>query len=325
MRLLVTGGAGFIGSNICETLVSEGHEVTVLDNLSTGRRENLKELRTHQRLHLIVGDARNRNLTAELGKNCDCIIHLAAYKIPKEGHAEETLLNNTAMGHSVFEAARVNDCKVVLASTSDVYGRTKKIPSSEDDDLVLGTSRVLRWSYSISKLFNESLAHAYQKSYGVRFVVLRYFNVYGPKENLTWRGGPQSVFIENILDMKPITIHGDGTQERCFTYVSDVVDGSVLALKHEEANGHIINIGNNETEISIINLARMIAGLCGASSRVQMEYIPHERLFGEYHEIERRVPDISKARNLLAFSPKVDLTTGLTRTIAWHRSLRTAL
>lgn len=322
MRFLITGGAGFIGSNLCEALIREENDVLVIDNLSTGRNVNLAPLLEKHRVEMVVEDARNFDVMSKLAKGCHWIVHLAAYKIPKEGHAEETLLGNTTIGHAVFEAARINNCKVALASTSDVYGRTRKLPLSEDDDLVLGTPRVLRWSYAISKIFEESLSFAYAHTYGVESVILRYFNVYGPRENLTWRGGPQSVFVENILDAKPIIMHGDGTQSRCFTYVSDIVDATIRAIETPRALGEIINVGNDQTEISITNLAKLISELCGANQGVEMQYIPHQTLFGEYHEVERRIPDISKAKKILGLVPKVDLKTGLIRTIDWHRSLR---
>lgn len=322
MRFLITGGAGFIGSNLCESLAHAENEIAVIDNLSNGRIENLSPLLENSRVQVAVEDARTPSVMTKLAKDADWIIHLAAYKIPKTGHAEETLRGNTEMGHAVFEAARIDDCKVMLASTSDVYGRTKKLPLSEDDDLVLGTPRVPRWSYAISKIFEEALAYAYARTYGSQSVILRYFNAYGPKENLAWRGGPHSVFIENILESKPIVIHGDGSQTRCFSYVSDIVDATIKAVETPEAIGEIINIGNDQTEISIANLAKLILDQCDASDRIEVQYVPHEALFGEFHEVERRVPDITKARKLLGFAPKIDLRTGLTKTIDWHRSLR---
>jgi UDP-glucose 4-epimerase len=321
MRFLITGGAGFIGSNLCESLAHTSSEIVVVDNLSNGRTENLGSLLEKNRVELAVDDARNLRVVTKLANDCDWIVHLAAYKIPKDGHAEETLLGNTAMGHAVFEGARIKDCKVLLASTSDVYGRSRKLPLNEDDDLVLGTTRVLRWSYAISKLFEESMAYAYARTYGVQSVILRYFNVYGPKENLTWRGGPQSVFIENILKSEPIVVHGDGTQSRCFTYVSDIVEATAKAIQTPSAVGEIINVGNDQTEISIKDLAKLIMNQTGTNGRTEIQYVPHETLFGEYHEVEKRVPDITKARKLLGFVPKVDLKTGLTKTIEWHKSL----
>jgi UDP-glucose 4-epimerase len=210
----------------------------------------------------------------------------------------------------------------VLASTSDVYGRNPKLPFSEENsDSVIGSSKAPRWAYAVSKLFDEHLALAYQDAYGFPVVLLRFFGSYGPKQHLSWWGGPPPVFIEAVLNDKVIPIHGDGSQTRSFTFVSDTVDGIYAAIVRSEANGQIINIGSTE-EVTILDLARTIKRLSNTPGELRIEFVPYESFTGKkYEDVMRRVPDTALCERLLGVKAKVTLDEGMSRTIAWQRNV----
>lgn len=320
-KILVTGVAGFLGSHLLDKLLDSGHEVVGIDNLSMGRLENIAEQINNQAFKFLQRDVTEPSTFCDLEKSFDCIVHLAAFKIPRYGKAIDTLKINYRGTENILELARQLGCKCVLASTSDVYGRNPNLPFREDDDSVIGSSKVARWSYAISKLFDEHLAFAYQESFGIPVTILRFFGSYGPRHHLTWWGGPQSVFIEAVLNNQEIPIHGDGLQTRSFTYVSDTIEGIYAAIIKPEANGEIFNIGSNH-EITILDLAKLIKNLCNTSNELKLKFIPYESFTGrKYEDVRRRVPDITYCEKKLGVRPKVGLEEGLTRTIEWHRSL----
>lgn len=323
MKILVTGAAGFIGSNLTQGLLARGHTVLGLDNLSQGYLLNLEEVQTHKKFRFIEGDIRDARLLNRITKGCDVVIHLAAYKIPRYSDAMDTLLINSQGTIAVLDAAAKYHAKAVVASTSDVYGKNPQIPFSEDSDLVIGRPEVKRWSYAISKMFEEQLTFAYHERYGIDIVVLRFFGGYGPNQNLTWWGGPQSVFINAAIDNQEIPLHGDGLQTRSFTYVSDHVDGIVAVTEKAAANNEVFNIGNTY-EITIKDLALKIWGLIRPDEPPKLTITPYET-FGKYEDVRRRVPNIEKARQLLGFEPKVDLDTGLRAAIRWQIQRRRQL
>ena len=252
----------------------------------------------------------------------ECLVHLAAFKIPRYGKAIDTLKINYMGTEAVLEFARKLDCKCVLASTSDVYGRNPKLPFSEEhSDSVIGDSKAPRWAYAVSKLFDEHLALAYQDAYGFPVTLLRFFGSYGPRQHLSWWGGPQSVFIDAVLNDTVMPIHGDGQQTRSFTYVSDTVDGIYAAITKARANGEIINIGSTE-EITILELAQRIKRLSNTPGELKIEFIPYESFAGaKYQDVMRRVPDTTLCRKLLGVSAKVSVDEGLGRTIEWQRGV----
>ncbi len=219
----------------------------------------------------------------------------------------------------MLEFARRHGCKCVLASTSDVYGRNPQVPFSEErSDLVIGSSLSPRWGYAVSKLFDEHLAFAYADSYGFPVVVLRIFGSYGPRQPLSWWGGPPPVFIDAVLNDKVIPIHGDGQQTRSFTYVSDTIDGIYAAMLRDEANGRVLNIGNDE-EITILDLAKRIKEASGTAGALKYELVPYESFTGKkYEDVRRRVPDTALAQDVLDFRAHVGLDEGLRCTIAWQ-------
>jgi UDP-glucose 4-epimerase len=251
-------------------------------------------------------------------------VHLAAFKIPRYGNAIDTLLINSQGSYSALQVAKEQGAKFVITSTSDVYGKNLELPFSETSNCVIGPSTVARWSYAVSKLYDEHLAFAFAEAYNIPVTIIRVFGSYGPRQNLSWWGGPQSVFIDAILRGETIPIHGDGLQTRSFTFVSDTAGGIQGAVENDAANGHILNIGSTH-EISIVDLAKMIHRLCGTKEELKLQFVPYNEINGKkYEDVMRRVPDVSKASELLGFRAKVSLEDGLRRTIEWQRAIRIA-
>jgi UDP-glucose 4-epimerase len=318
-KILITGVAGFLGSHLLDRFLAAGHTVVGIDNLSMGRLSNIEHHLSDDRFVFLQRDVTQRVAFVDLDGDFDCIVHLAAFKIPRYGKAIDTLRINYQGTDQVLQFATEIDCKCVLASTSDVYGRNPKVPFNEDDASVIGSSKVARWGYAVSKLFDEHLAFAYQDSYGIPVTLLRFFGSYGPRQHLTWWGGPQSVFIDAVLNEREIPIHGDGLQTRSFTYVSDTVEGIYAAAMNPAANGEILNIGSTH-EITILDLAKIIHRLSGAAGEPNIKLVPYESFTGKaYEDVRRRVPDVTRCEQILGVKSKVGIEEGLLRTILWQR------
>ena len=318
-KITVTGAAGFIGSNLCAGLLERGYQVTGIDNLSMGNMSNLEGCLNAKNFTFHKEDVRNASAISAICADADVIVHLAAYKIPRYGNAIDTLLINHQGTKNILDAAREQRKKVVLASTSDVYGKNTQLPFREDSDLVIGPSTVSRWSYAVSKIYDEHLALAYRDAYELPVSILRFFGGYGPHQHLSWWGGPQSVFISAVLRGEPMEIHGDGSQTRSFTYISDHVDGIIRVIESERANGEIFNLGSTH-EITILGLAEKINTLIRGHEEPLIKFVPYTSFTGKpYEDVMRRIPDISKARDLLGYQWKVHLEEGLETTIAWQR------
>lgn len=315
---LVTGAAGFLGSNLCRVLLERGHAVQAVDNLSQSTMLNVEPFLGHPRFRFAREDVRDEAAMHRLAEGAVVLVHLAAFKIPRYGNALDTLLVNTHGTESLLKAAAAVKARLVFASTSDVYGKNPRLPFAESDDLHLGETTVKRWAYATSKIMDEHLCFAYQQERGVRVTIVRLFGSYGPGQNRTWWGGPQSVFIDSALRGQPMDVHGDGQQTRSFTYVDDAVDGIVRAMLSERAVGEIFNIGNTKP-VTIQSLAEMVWRLAG-TGEPKIRRVSYQA-FGRYEDVRARVPDIGKARELLGFEPRVGLEDGLTRTIAWQRSV----
>lgn len=322
MKVLITGAAGFIGSNLTQALLNRGYSVVGLDNMSQGSPANMQTFAQHPQFKLYTDDIRDEAATLRAAQGCDAIVHLAAYKIPRYSDALDTLMINSLGSESIVKAALAHNARVLAASTSDVYGKNPSVPFSETSDLVIGNPDVKRWAYAISKMFEEQLLFAYHERYGLDVVIFRFFGGYGPNQNLTWWGGPQSVFINCALDDTPIPIHGTGQQTRSFTYVSDHVAGIIAAIETPAANNLVFNLGNTY-EITIADLARLVWRLV-RDDEPKIQFIPYET-FGKYEDVQRRIPDITRAREILGFEPKVDLETGLRITIDWQIERRRML
>lgn len=321
MKVLITGVAGFIGSNLAAELLERGHSVVGFDNMSQGDPLNMEAFQNHPAFTMVEEDIRDEAAVMRASEGCDVLVHLAAFKIPRYSDALDTLQINALGSESVAHAALKYGCKVVAASTSDVYGKNPDLPFNESSNMVIGDPTIKRWAYAISKMFEEQLLFAFHDRHGIDVVLLRFFGGYGPNQNLTWWGGPQSVFIGNALDDEEMTVHGDGQQTRSFTYVSDHVAGIIGAIEKPEANNLVFNIGNTH-EVTIEHLARLIWRLVrGADSEPKITFIPYET-FGKYEDVMRRVPDNSRAKEILGVTPQVDLETGLRKAIEWQVARR---
>jgi UDP-glucose 4-epimerase len=321
MKVGVTGVAGFIGSNLADALIERGHAVIGLDNLSMGSLRNIEHLESSSAFDFHKIDVRDLEGMRRVFAPADVIVHLAAFKIPRYGKAIETLEINNFGGRNAFELGRDGNRRVVLASTSDIYGKNPNLPFREDSDSVIGPATISRWSYAVSKLYDEHLAMAYQSSYGVPVTILRFFGSYGPRQHLSWWGGPQSVFIEAVLKDQPIDIHGDGSQTRSFTYISDLVDGIVRAIEYDKEPAAIFNLGNTD-EVTILQLAELVHELCRTGKPPRFNIVPYHSLGGgKYEDVMRRVPDITRASEVLGFLPRVPLREGLELTIPWQRRI----
>lgn len=318
--ILITGVAGFVGSNLAQRLLDKGYQVRGIDNLSQGFKRNIEHLSGNPSFIFYEADVCEAATVLKISEKSDCIVHLAAYKIPRYGNALATLTINTKGTESVLEAARKNKCKVVFSSTSDVYGKNPQLPFSEKSAMVLGETTIKRWAYAVSKIYDEHLCFAYQEEYGVPIVILRYFGGYGPHQNLTWRGGPQSVFINAAFKKERIPIHGDGTQTRSFTYIADIVESTVAAVENEKAAGEVINVGSNH-EICIKELAVLIWKMINKDTDPLFEFLSYDNFSGKYEDVQKRVPDITKAKNIFGFVPKITLEEGLAYTIDWQRKV----
>jgi UDP-glucose 4-epimerase len=319
-KFLITGAAGFLGANLVERVVADGHSVLAMDNLSMGKLANLEGLLGRPGVEFLQADVTQASAFEKVAGDYDVIVHLAAFKIPRYGKAIDTLKINYQGTENALEYARRTGCKAVLASTSDVYGRNPKLPFSEEgSDSVIGSSKSPRWAYAVSKLFDEHLGLAYADAYGFPVTILRFFGSYGPRQHLSWWAGPQSVFIDCVLNDKPIPVHGDGLQTRSFTYVTDTVEGIYQSMIRDQANGEIINIGNTQ-EITILELAKKIKLLSGTPGELKIDFTPYASFSGKkYEDVMRRVPDVALCEKLLGVKAQVDIDDGLARTIEWQR------
>lgn len=311
MHYLITGGAGFIGSHLAEQLLQEGHQVTILDDLSTGFIRNIEHLKGRPGFRYVIDTLFHRPLLAELIDDSDAVFHLAAavgVRLIVESPVR-TIEINVKGTETVLDFANKKNKKVLIASTSEVYGKANKIPFSETDDSVFGPTSKSRWSYACSKALDEFLALAYWREKRLPVVIARLFNTVGPRQTGRY-GMVVPTFVRQALRGQPITVYGDGAQSRTFTYVNDTVRALIGLIQHPGAAGEIFNIGG-EQEISIAELARLVKTMTGSVSEIR--YIPyHEAYEAGFEDMFRRVPDISKIRELLDFRP----TRGIRETLA---------
>jgi UDP-glucose 4-epimerase len=315
---LVTGGAGFIGSHLVDVIVREGGRVTVLDDLSQSSGENLAAYATDSRVRFVQGSILDEAAVSQAMDGCTHVFHLAAvigvrYVVddPLRG-----ILTNVRGTEIVLAEALRRGCRVLIASSSEVYGRGINPPLREDGDALIGPTSVPRWSYALSKGLDEHLALAYHRQHGLAVSAVRYFNIYGPR-CLPGGYGVIARFAERALTGRPLIVHGDGEQSRCFTYIDDAVQGTLLAGTMEASNGEVVNLGSTR-ETTIKELAHLIGEAVGGDVGVQ--HIPHEVEYGPgFEDTRRRMPDVGKAERLLGFRASVSLEDGLGRTLAWWR------
>ena len=302
MRALITGGAGFIGSHLAETLLAQGHEVVALDNLSTGRMENVRHLQADPRFQLVIGSILDERLMDKFVERCDVVFHLAAAVGVQliVNHPLESLTTNIRGSEIVLDMACRYHKKVLITSTSEIYGKNTNGPLKEDEDRILGSALKSRWSYATAKAVDEILAYTYWKEKGLPTVIVRLFNTVGPRQTGSY-GMVIPRFVQQALKGEPITIYGNGKQSRCFLFVKDAAEAMAKLMDLPEATGEAFNLGSQE-EVSIEDLARQVIELTGSSS--QLVYIPYDKAYEQgFEDMDRRVPDISKARRFIGFAP----------------------
>lgn len=318
MKILITGGAGFIGSHLAERLLERGDEVCIIDDLSTGAIENITAIKNHPKLTYHIDTVRNYRLTAELVDMCDVVYHLAAAVgvrliVESPVNTIETNIRGTDI---ILSLAAKKRKRVVITSTSEVYGKRNRVPFSEDDDLVMGATSKGRWSYACSKAIDEFLAIAYWKEKRVPTVIVRLFNTVGPRQTGRY-GMVIPNFVQQALTGQDITVYGDGAQTRCFTHVNDVVGALIRVAEHPRAVGEVYNIGSDH-EVTILELARRIKAMTGSESRIIFK--PYDEAYEEgFEDMMRRVPDISKIRALIGYAPRTGLEGILESVIDYHR------
>jgi UDP-glucose 4-epimerase len=317
-KILITGGAGFIGSHLCELLVHNGHSVVAIDNLTTGRLENIVHLLPMPGFQFVRENITNSQVLDRLTSEADLLVHLAAVvgvKLIVEDPVN-TIATNIMGTEAVLTTANRYGCKVMLASTSEVYGKGSKVPFNEEDDCVMGPTSHSRWSYATSKAIDEFLGLAYYRQFGLPVVVMRFFNTVGPRQ--TGRYGmviPR--FVRQALSNEPITIYGDGEQSRCFADVADIIGAIYKLSSHPSAVGQVYNVGSTE-EVTIRELAERVITATGSQS--QIIYVPYEEAYAPgFEDMRRRVPDLEKVYQLIGYEPTFSLDDTLKRVVDFER------
>jgi len=321
MKGLITGGAGFIGSHLAERLLKDGHKVAVIDNLSTGSLKNVEGFKGHSSFEFIKGDICDAELMEALTEQCDVIFHLAAAVgvnliVNDPVHTIETNIGGTEV---VLESANKFGKKILLASSSEVYGKSEIAPFSEDDDIVLGSTRLSRWSYACSKAVDEFLGLAFHQQYKLNVVIGRFFNTIGPRQTGQY-GMVAPRFVQKALRNEPILIYGTGRQRRCFCYVGDLIDAITGLMSCEEAAGKVYNIGSNE-EITIEGLADKIIEMTDSKSK--KEFVSYEEAYGmPIEDMMRRVPNVERIKKTTGWEPKTSTDKALRLIIEYFRQAK---
>jgi nucleoside-diphosphate-sugar epimerase len=316
MKVLITGGAGFIGSHLSDRLIEAGHRVTAVDDLSTGRQENVAHLEGAPGFQFVHESIMHEAVMDRLVSECDVVYHLAsAVGVELIVSRPVEVIERCILGTEiVLRTAHRYKKKVLLTSTSEVYGKNQRVPFSEDDDRVLGPTTKSRWSYSCAKAIDEFLALAYLKEKKLPIIIVRLFNTVGPRQTGQY-GMVVPRFVQQALSGKPLTVYGDGSQQRCFGYVGDVVGALVGLMEHPGAVGQIFNIGNTE-EVSILELAKRVIKLTNSSSTITL--VPYDVAYeAGFEDMARRIPDLSRVKSLIGYQPKVSLDEIINR-IAHH-------
>jgi UDP-glucose 4-epimerase len=322
LRVLITGGAGFIGSHLADAYLNRGDEVFVIDDLSTGTFENIQHLKTNPRFHYTIDSVHNQPVTAELVDQCDVVFHLAAavgVKLIVESPVR-TIETNVRGTEVLLAIANKKKKKVLVASTSEVYGLSTEVPFREDGNLVMGATTKGRWSYACSKAIDEFLALAYWRERKLPTIIVRLFNTVGPRQTGQY-GMVIPTFVKQALAGRPITVYGDGEQQRCFGYVGDVVGALIKLMDRPEAVGQVFNIGSNQ-EITIVDLAKRIKELTKSDSEIV--FVPYDEAYEEgFEDMPRRIPDITKIKELVGFRPEMSLD-GILQSVIEYQSGRPA-
>lgn len=323
MKILITGGAGFVGSHLADKLIGQGHDITVIDDLSTGRYSNVEHLEGHERFRLIIDTVLNDKLMEELIRESDRVFHMASavgVRLIMEQPVKtiETIFHGTDV---VLKFCSRYRKRVLIPSTSEVYGKGASIPFREEDDLLTGATDKHRWAYACAKTLDEFLALAHWKETRLPAVVVRLFNTVGPRQTGQY-GMVVPRFVHAAMRNEPITVFGDGTQQRCFGHVLDVVEGLSKMLETPQCFGQVVNLGNDE-EVSILGLAEKAIELTGSKSEIR--YIPYEEAYGDgFEDMRRRVPGLEKARKLIGYQPTRSLNDIINDVAAEYRTTSAA-
>lgn len=318
MKYLITGGAGFVGSHLADKLINEGHEVTVIDDLSTGRYSNVEHLEGNSKFRLIIDTVLNEKLMEELIRDTDRVFHMASavgVRLIMEQPVKtiETIFHGTDV---VLKFCSRYRKRVLVPSTSEVYGKGVSVPFKEEDDLLTGSTDKHRWAYACAKTLDEFLALAHWKETRLPVVVVRLFNTVGPRQTGQY-GMVVPNFIKSALSNKPLNVYGDGTQARCFGHVLDIVEGLAKAIENSECFGQVINFGNNE-EISILDLAKRVVEKTGSKSEIR--FLTYDEVYGEgFEDMQRRVPSLEKAKRLVGYQPTRTLDNIITDVVEEFR------
>jgi len=319
MKILITGGAGFIGSHLAEKLLMEGNQVHIIDNLSTGRLENIEAFKDHPKFSYTIGTILNRELMDKLMTKCDQVYHLAA-AVGVKYIIENPLLSlktNIVGTDNVLELANKYKVKVLITSTSEIYGKSEKVPFGENDDRLLGSTQISRWGYSCSKAIDEFMALAFFREKKLPVVIVRCFNTVGPRQTGQY-GMVVPKFIKAALLDQPIVIYGNGKQSRCFADVSDVVDAFLKLMNSKNCEGEVFNVGTTES-ISIEDLALKVKTMCASKSKI--EYMSYEDAFEEgFEDMMHRMPDLSKIKEFIGYEPQYKLDDIITRMIEYYEN-----
>jgi len=319
MHYLVTGGAGFIGSHLVERLLGDGHDVTVLDDLSTGRPDNLAGVRAHERLQIIRDSVASERTVDVAVANCDVVYHLASAVgvkliVDQPVQTIRTIIRGTEV---VLEAAYRFNRPVLITSSSEVYGKGTRVPFAEDDDVVMGSTAHTRWCYAYAKGIDEFLGIAYHRQFSLPVTIVRLFNTVGPRQ-VGMYGMVLPRFVQAALAGRPLEVYGDGKQSRCFCHVSDIVAALVKLIETPGAHGHVFNLGSNE-ETTIEDLAKRVIALTGSKSTIQ--FIPYEQAYGQqFDDLPRRVPKLDRIREAIGFAPMWSLDQIIKSVVEEHRS-----
>ena len=318
-RILITGGAGFIGSHLADALLARGQRLVLLDDFSTGRRDNIKHLRNAPRLEVIEGSTLDRKLVDDLVASTDATLHLASAVGVQliVSSPLSSLLGNVRGTDNVFASAVRHGKRLLFTSTSEVYGKNSAGPLNEDADRILGSAFKSRWAYAMAKGFGEALAHGYYRDCRAEVIVARLFNTVGPRQTATY-GMVLPRFVRQALAGEELTVYGNGTQTRCFTHVADTVQALLLLLDHDDAIGQLYNVGS-ETEIPVIELARRVIEATGSDSKIEL--IPYEDAYGEgFEELGRRKPETRAIRQLTGWEPTRTIDDAINDVIVHERS-----
>jgi UDP-glucose 4-epimerase len=321
-RVFITGGAGFIGSHLSEYLLSLGYEVTIVDDLSTGSLSNIEHIQDNPKFHYVIDSIFNDALMKKLIEENDLIFHLAAavgVKVIMENPIEAMEINAMGTKNILKQVSCFDGKKVIVASTSEVYGKGVTVPFSEGDDLLMGPTSKGRWSYACAKMMDEFLTLAYCKEYGMEAIVVRFFNTVGPRQSSHY-GMVLPRFVKQALNNEDVTVYSDGTQTRCFTHVMDVVWALEKLVNSDKAVGEVVNIGNPE-EISIINLAKKIIKV--TNSKSDIFHIPYDQVYNQdFEDMKRRIPNIAKINGLIGYKPQYNLVDIINQIIQYFKALQ---